>query len=65
MILTSLSPNFSQSWLICVKSLTVVPHKVAVFWIRTTLPFRDEKSSWKENLNNLKKTGYAQVHLLA
>ena len=42
---TSFSPNFSHSWFICRKSLVVVPHKEAVFRIRTTLP-----RSW-ENLN--------------
>merc|ERR1719195_1426054 len=34
----SLSENFSQSSFICVKSLTVVPHKEAVFSTSTTLP---------------------------
>jgi len=45
--MTNLSPYFSQSSFICVKSRTVVPHKEAVFSMRTTLPLRSE------NLNSV------------
>ena len=41
-LLTNLSPYFSQSSFICVKSRTVVPHKVAVFSTNTTLPLSSE-----------------------
>ena len=43
LLLTNLSPYFSQSSFICLKSRVVVPHKLAVFSTRTTLPFRLEK----------------------
>lgn len=45
--MTKLSPYFSQSSFICVKSRTVVPHNDAVFSIRTTLFFSCE------NLNSV------------
>ena len=47
--LTSLSPNFSQSSFICVKSRTVVPHKEATFSMSTTFP------SSSRNLNYMMK----------
>ena len=36
--LSSMKTTFSHNSFICVKSLTVVPHKEAVFSTRTTLP---------------------------
>jgi len=45
--ITNLSPYFSQSSFICVKSRTVVPHNDAVFSTRTTLFFSSE------NLNSV------------
>lgn len=40
--ITSLSPNFSASWLSWVKSLVVVPQRDAVFSTSTTFPFSSE-----------------------
>ena len=47
LLLTSLSPYFSQRSFNCVKSRTVVPHKDAVFSISTIFPFSSEKLIYK------------------
>ena len=47
--LTSLSPNFSQSSFICVKSRTVVPHNDATFSISTTFPCSELNLNWKNH----------------
>ena len=57
--LTSLSPNFSQSSFICVKSRTVVPHNDATFSIRTTFPCSELNLNWK---NHCGQTIYLENH---
>ena len=65
-VLTSFSPYFSHSSFICLKSRVVVPHKLAVFSTRTTLPFRLEKLNWKmwNVINSLRNSRWYNLALL-